>query len=173
MKSPVRCHLMKIHKVLAFAVFVGAFGMLTGLVSAHHSTAGYDMKKTSALKGTVAQWIWRNPHCILVWDVKDESGKITRWSGEMNSPISVTGLGLTRDSFKPGDELTVTVSSSPGLNESRVKPKPVTEIGEFISPLHRVIFPLSSFTSQTRMQCGFRHIHCATVPLSAEVFFMS
>jgi hypothetical protein len=104
---------MKIHKVLAFAVFVGAFGMLTGLVSAHHSTAGYDMKKTSALKGTVAQWIWRNPHCILVWDVKDESGKITRWSGEMNSPISVTGLGLTRDSFKPGDELTVTVHPGP------------------------------------------------------------
>jgi len=101
---------MKIQRLLAIAIFVSVFG---SLALAHHSTAGYDMKKTTALKGTVAQWIWRNPHVILVWDVKDESGKVTRWSGEMNSPISVTGLGLNRDSFKPGDELTVTVHPGP------------------------------------------------------------
>jgi Family of unknown function (DUF6152) len=101
---------MKIQRLLAVAIFLSIF---SGLAWAHHSTAGYDMKKTTPLKGTVAQWIWRNPHCILVWDVKDESGKVTRWSGEMNSPISVTGLGLTRDSFKPGDELTVTVHPGP------------------------------------------------------------
>jgi hypothetical protein len=104
---------MKIQKVLALAVFVGVFGMFTGLALAHHSTAGYDMKKTSTLKGTVAQWLWRNPHCILVWDVKDESGKVTRWSGEMQSPISNTGFGLTRESFKPGDELIVTAHPGP------------------------------------------------------------
>ena len=104
---------MKTRKVLAFAVFVGVFGMLTGLALAHHSTAGYEMKKTVDLKGTVAQWIWRNPHCILVWDVKDETGKVTRWSGEMQSPISNTGMGLNRDSFKPGDELTVKVHPGP------------------------------------------------------------
>jgi Family of unknown function (DUF6152) len=101
---------MKIRSLLAVAIFAGAF---SGLALAHHSTAGYDMKKTSTLKGTVAQWIWRNPHCILVWDVKDESGKVTRWSGEMQSPISNTGFGLNRDSFKPGDELIVTAHPGP------------------------------------------------------------
>ena len=104
---------MRMQKVLAIAVFVSMFGMLGGLVSAHHSTAGYEMKKTAALKGTVVEWRWRNPHCILVWDVKDASGNVVRWSGEMQSPISNTGLGLTRDSFKPGDELTVTAHPGP------------------------------------------------------------
>jgi hypothetical protein len=104
---------MRIQKLLAVAAFVCIFSMLGGVVSAHHSTAGYEMKKTVALKGTVAQWVWRNPHCILVWDVKDETGKVTRWSGEMQSPISNTGMGLNRDSFKPGDELTVTVHPGP------------------------------------------------------------
>jgi hypothetical protein len=104
---------MRSRKVLAIALFVCVFTMLGGLVFAHHSTAGYEMKKTVPLKGTVAQWIWRNPHCLLVWDVKDESGKVTRWTGEMQSPISNTGLGLNRDSFKPGDELTVTVHPGP------------------------------------------------------------
>ena len=101
---------MRIHKLFAVAAFICMFG---GLVYAHHSTAGYDMKKTSTLKGTVAQWLWRNPHCILVWDVKDESGKVTRWSGEMQSPISNTGFGLNRESFKPGDELIVTAHPGP------------------------------------------------------------
>jgi hypothetical protein len=105
---------MRIQKVLATAVFVCTFAMIGGLVSAHHSTAGYDKTKTLDLKGTVTQFIWRNPHVTLVWDVKDESGKVTRWYGEMQSPISNTNLGLTRLSFKPGDVITVT--GNPGPN---------------------------------------------------------
>ena len=104
---------MRTQKVLSVAVFVSLFTMLGGLVSAHHSTAGYDKTRMVPLKGTVAEWIWRNPHCILVWDVKDANGKVVRWYGEMQSPISNTGLGLTRNSFKPGDELTVTVNPGP------------------------------------------------------------
>jgi uncharacterized protein DUF6152 len=105
---------MRTQKVLSVAVFVCLFNMLGGLVSAHHSTAGYDKTKTVPLKGTVAEWVWRNPHVILVWDVKDANGKVQRWYGEMQSPISNTGMGLNRNSFKPGDELIVTVN--PGAN---------------------------------------------------------
>ena len=104
---------MRIQKVLAVAAFVWMFITLGGLVSAHHSTAGYDKTKTVPLKGTVAEWRWKNPHCILIWDVKDADGKAVRWYGEMQSPISNTGLGLTRNSFKPGDEITVTVNPGP------------------------------------------------------------
>jgi len=105
---------MKTQKVLSVALFVCLFNILGGLVSAHHSTAGYDKAKTLPLKGTVAEWVWRNPHCILIWDVKDANGKVQRWYGEMQSPISNTGMGLNRNSFKPGDELIVTVN--PGAN---------------------------------------------------------
>ena len=104
---------MRSHKVLAVAVFVWIFTMLGGLVLAHHSTAGYDKSQAVALKGTVAEWIWKNPHCILVWDVTDASGKVVRWYGEMQSPISNTGLGLNRNSFKPGDVVTVTANPGP------------------------------------------------------------
>ena len=104
---------MRSQKVLAVAVFVSIFTMLGGLVLAHHSTAGYDTSKTVELKGTVAEWIWRNPHCILVWDVTDADGNVVRWFGEMQSPISNTGLGLSRNSFKPGDEVTVVANTGP------------------------------------------------------------
>ena len=104
---------MRSRKVLTVAVFLCLFTMLGGLVSAHHSTAGYDKTKTVALKGTVAEWVWRNPHVVIIWDVKDASGKGVRWYGEMQSPISNTGFGLSRNSFKPGDEVTVTVNPGP------------------------------------------------------------
>ena len=104
---------MRSQKVLAVTVFLCIFTMLGGLISAHHSTAGYDKTKTVALKGTVAEWVWRNPHVIIIWDVKDASGKVMRWYGEMQSPISNTGFGLSRTSFKPGDEVTVTVNPGP------------------------------------------------------------
>jgi hypothetical protein len=108
-----RCE-VRIQKVLAVAVFVWIFIVLGGVVLAHHSTAGYDKTKQVPLKGVVAEWVWKNPHVVIIWDVKDATGKVMRWYGEMQSPISNTGFGLSRNSFKPGDEVTVTVN--PGAN---------------------------------------------------------
>lgn len=99
---------MRTRRGLGVAVFALIFTMLGGLVSAHHSVVGYDRNKTITLKGVVAEWRWRNPHAFLVWDVKDENGKVVQWTGELQSPISMVASGLSRDSFKPGDEVTVT-----------------------------------------------------------------
>ena len=38
---------------------------------AHHGTAAsYDQKKVLTVKGTVSEFLWRNPHCALFLDVK-------------------------------------------------------------------------------------------------------
>ena len=99
---------MRTQRVWAIAVFALIFTMLGGLVSAHHSVVGYERKKTITLKGVVAEWRWRNPHAFLVFEVKDESGKVVQWTGELQSPLSMVAQGLSRSSFKPGDEVTVT-----------------------------------------------------------------
>ena len=99
---------MRTQRVWAIAVFALIFTMLGGRVSAHHSVVGYERKKTITLKGVVAEWRWRNPHAFLVFDVKDESGKVVQWTGELQSPLSMVALGLSRSSFKQGDEVTVT-----------------------------------------------------------------
>ena len=99
---------MRTQSVLAVAVFAVIFTMLGGLVSAHHAVVGFDRDKTITLKGVVAEWRWRNPHTFLVFDVKDESGKVVQWIGEASSPLSMVGEGVSRTSFKAGDEVTVT-----------------------------------------------------------------
>jgi hypothetical protein len=101
-----------VKQVLTVVFVLSLMAAFAGLASAHHSVAGFDNSKEVVLKGTVAQFIWRNPHVLLEWDVKGEDGKVTRWSGEMNSPTSMIQVGMNRNSLKPGDEVVVVLNPS-------------------------------------------------------------
>ena len=93
--------------LLVFAICI--YLMPGGLLSAHHSQAGYDTEdKTRVLKGVVVEYKWRNPHVFVVWDVKDDKGAVVQWVGEMPSVTSVISEGLSKNSLKPGDEVVVT-----------------------------------------------------------------
>jgi len=89
------------------------FPMVNLPVWAHHSNANYDESKRITLKGTVAAWDWGNPHVMMVWDVKDETtGKVTRWEAFLASVESELSDGLTKDTFKPGDQVIMTVHAA-------------------------------------------------------------
>jgi hypothetical protein len=97
---------------------LGAVVVLTGLLAApsplvaHHGAATFDIAAETTLKGTVTEWLWFNPHCFLKFDVKDESGKVTNWAVESGNPTDMTKRGWSRVSFKPGDEVSVTLQPS-------------------------------------------------------------
>lgn len=94
---------------VAFAV-MAAFSLFGGVVSAHHSRAGYDTDdKITTLKGIVTEVRWRNPHVFMFWGVRDDKGNVVQWTGEFSSPNTMISEGLSRDTFKPGDEIAVTV----------------------------------------------------------------
>src|SRR5579884_2898903 len=54
-------------------------------VVAHHGNAAWSATEIT-LKGTVVDFVWRNPHVLLVWTSKDDSGKSVQWTGEVASP---------------------------------------------------------------------------------------
>ena len=95
---------------LTFAAVVVLVSVIS--VSAHHSRAGiYEPNsKMITMKGTVTEWRWRNPHVFLVWNVKDNSGKVVEWVGELSSITSMQSEGMNRNSFKGGEEITVSVA---------------------------------------------------------------
>lgn len=90
------------------AVFLGVVTLCVPLF-AHHGAAAYDTSKKLALKGTVTEWFWANPHCFLRFDVKDDKGNVAHWAAETSNPSDMVNLGWSKQSFKPGDEVTVTV----------------------------------------------------------------
>lgn len=92
-----------------------AFGLagapaLAPVAVAHHSGAVYDTAKTITLTGTVKEWLWANPHCALIFDVKDANGKVTQWSGETTPPADIGSKGWTRKMFTVGGEVSVTLN---------------------------------------------------------------
>jgi hypothetical protein len=76
---------------------------------AHHANAVFDTEKKVTVKGTVVAWLWANPHCLLRFDVTDDKGEVAHWVGETQAPINMIGNGWRSDSFKAGDEVTVTL----------------------------------------------------------------
>jgi len=82
------------------------FTVFGGVVSAHHGRAGY-ANSTSTVKGTVTTVEWKNPHVFINFDVKDESGTVAHWVGELSSPSTMLAAGMARTTLKPGDEIVV------------------------------------------------------------------
>jgi Family of unknown function (DUF6152) len=51
--------------------------LLSSALAAHHATAVFDLGKRLTLTGTVTEWFWANPHCLLRFDVKNDNGATT------------------------------------------------------------------------------------------------
>ena len=76
---------------------------------AHHGNAAFDVGKRVTVKGTVTEWVWANPHCWLKFDAKDDKGNVAHWVAETNNAPDMIERGWSKNTFKPGDEVTVTV----------------------------------------------------------------
>lgn len=76
---------------------------------AHHATAVFDLGKRHVLTGTVTEWFWANPHCLLRFDVKDQSGQVVHWVAETQAPPNMIPFGWAKQSFAAGDQVTVTL----------------------------------------------------------------
>ena len=48
-----------------------------------------------------------DPHIWIYVDTKDESGTVTRWQCEGGSPNTLTRQGWSRDSLKPGQQVSI------------------------------------------------------------------
>jgi hypothetical protein len=88
-------------------IFVGVL-TLSAPSFAHHGNAAYDTTKKITVKATVTEWVWSNPHCFLKFDAKDDKGNTVHWLAETSNPSDMVKLGWGKDTFKPGDEATIT-----------------------------------------------------------------
>ena len=80
----------------------------TSAARAHHSfSAAFDENKPIAVTGVMAEIRIENPHSWFFVNVTDESGKVTRWGFEGNTPTSLMRAGYKRDAVKVGDKVTI------------------------------------------------------------------
>ena len=107
-----------------FAVFLI---LVSVPVFAHHGAASYDISKMTTLKGTITGIQWMNPHAEIDIDVNETSGSAQKYIVESVSPLGLSRIGWTKDSLKPGDQITVTGNLSKN--------------GTHILRLKKIVFP--------------------------------
>jgi hypothetical protein len=86
--------------------------------AAHHSFAPFNTDTEKTITGTVNRFEWTNPHTWVWIDVPDEKGGVVTWGGEGMSPNYLARRGWTKNTFKPGEKVTIVVrpmrDGSPG-----------------------------------------------------------
>ncbi len=101
-------------KKIAISIAAAAFGLVgAGTAYAHHSFAAtYYVDQEITIKGSMSQFLYRNPHSFVKVDAKDDKGNPVSWSVEWGGGAQLTQDHINRDTLKPGDQ--VGVSGNPG-----------------------------------------------------------
>ena len=66
-------------------------------------------KQTVSLKATITDFEFVNPHVQFFFDTKDDSGNVIHWNCEGTNPAMLARAGWTRNTLKPGDQVTMVV----------------------------------------------------------------
>jgi len=98
---------MKI-KMIGLSAAALILAIWTSPALAHHGTAAYQEDKQVTVTGTVTGFEFANPHTLLFLDVKQPDGTVLKWQGEMTSPNHLVRAGWTRNTLRPGEQVTIT-----------------------------------------------------------------
>jgi hypothetical protein len=85
-------------------------------VQAHHSAAAYDTTQEVVIEGTVLEYGWRNPHIYITLETTGPDGATVEREIEAGSSSVLLPLGLTADSVRPGEH--VSIRANPSRRES-------------------------------------------------------
>jgi hypothetical protein len=99
------------------AVALCAISLLPVLLCAHHGWAEFDETKEISLNGTVNDFHFVNPHCVIEFDVTGEKGVVEHWQAEFSSPGPMARKGWTAATLQPGDK--ISISGHPARNGAR------------------------------------------------------
>ena len=83
---------------------------------AHHSTTYYSKEQKDFVKieGKVVKWEYRSPHSQLYVETTDKEGKVVTWRFESTPAAWLSREGITKDSIKFGEQVTVEGFPIPG-----------------------------------------------------------
>lgn len=89
--------------------FLAVIGLVYAAQSfAHHSFAVHFVAdETITISGQVTSFRFSNPHGIVRLTVVNDDGVEEAWQAETNSPNMLRRRGWSRDSIKPGDQVTI------------------------------------------------------------------
>lgn len=89
-------------------LFLGMLLLMAASAAAHHGYAAFDTSAEVTFKGTVTDFHFVNPHCVIEFDVKDSNGQVQNWKAELTSANHLAPKGWNEGTIQVGEEIAVT-----------------------------------------------------------------
>ena len=103
-------------------LLIGLVALTSAAAYAHHSYAAtYDVSNEIKLEGRLVQFVYRNPHSFVHVEAPDESGELHRWAVEWGGAGQLSGQGVTNQTLRPGDIVTITGNPGRDPKDHRVR----------------------------------------------------
>jgi hypothetical protein len=120
---------MPFHRTL---VIVLACLLIPSVTLAHHSfSAEFDIGRPVKISGSVITVEWTNPHAWIHLAVENDQGATEEWAVEMLGVITLVRSGMSPQTVKPGDKLTITgYGARNGSNTANASSVTRTDTGE-------------------------------------------
>ncbi len=104
-------------RLTATLVGLGLLSLTLPSFGHHGSNVVYDLTQSITVSGTVTEFQFVNPHTQVFFDVTQEDGSVVSWLAGMPSSGGLSqNEGWTRDTLKPGDE--ITIIGAPARNDA-------------------------------------------------------
>ena len=88
-------------------VSIVTVALLASAASAHHSQDYFDADAIVTVHGRLSRLDWRNPHVYIYVEVTEPGGETVDWRIETHPVRVMLGGGWTKDSLRPGEQITV------------------------------------------------------------------
>jgi hypothetical protein len=112
----MRCKFASVPAAVLALLFVPAHA------SAHHGFAvEFDGTKCTDMTGTLTGVDWQNPHAYFHMDVKDADGKVSPWSLETLSVVSMKRGGIDRQDFLDNIGKTISARACPARSGTQFR----------------------------------------------------
>lgn len=120
---------------IVFSVVVVLVSLLSSATAmSHHSfSAEFDVGRPVEITGTVTSFELTNPHAWLFIETEDDQGNLQSWAIELLGINVLMRSGMTHNTVKPGDLLTITgFGSRDGTNTTNASSVTRKETGELL-----------------------------------------
>jgi hypothetical protein len=106
-------HYAELKTAISLITAVPVLLLASSLTQAHHSfPAHYVANSSIELRGTVSEFLWRNPHTFIHVEAESEGGEKLMWAVEWNNTVIMGNAGFTPDLLAAGDEVVITGNPS-------------------------------------------------------------
>ncbi len=101
--------MIKMARHTSSILLAALLGVPSAPALAHHSFALFDTTRTVTITGTVADFVWANPHSWIYVMVKRSNGTVQKWALECSSPNMMIRWGWHYSDINPGDKISIDV----------------------------------------------------------------